>query len=152
MARFNCNIIPVEELASAVSVSVRTVQILGSLSKAVVERRASTGSRAFSVFLCLDARKFVLPISFTVRETIWPKKCAKPPPKNEILPIQLTCIAQKRLCLRSLNILYVAWNMFLLGFFFSFLPVHNFCLKFSFEPWLAQSGIISWTFSIFCAL
>ena len=69
---------------------MRAVQVLGSLSKGVVERRASTGSRAFSLFLCLDATKFVLPIAFTVTETIWPKKYAKPLRKNEKLLIQLT--------------------------------------------------------------
>ena len=33
---------------------------IGSLSKDVFERRSSTGSEAFSFFICLDANKFVL--------------------------------------------------------------------------------------------
>ena len=51
--------------------SVGRVYVLGSLSKDVFERRASTGSETFSLFICLDAKKFVLLSFFALIKTIY---------------------------------------------------------------------------------
>ena len=48
----------------------RSVEILGSLSKGVFERRTSTGSEVFSLLTCLDDIKFVFLSFFTVIEAI----------------------------------------------------------------------------------
>ena len=45
-------------------------RLQGSLSKGVFERRTSTGSKAFSLLICLDDIKFVLHSFFTLIETI----------------------------------------------------------------------------------
>ena len=82
------------------------MSVLRGLS--VLERRTSTGSEAFSLFTCLDDIKFVPLFFFTLTETIWLKIWAKPPLKNVKVHFRLTCIAQKRLCLKlpmsSLNL------------------------------------------------
>ena len=55
-------------------VSVVSVNgILGNLSKDVFERRTSTGSEAFSLFIRLDANKFVVIIFFSLIKTIYPR-------------------------------------------------------------------------------
>ena len=48
----------------------QTVEILSNLSKDVFERRISTGSEVFSLFICLDANKFVLLSFFSLIKTI----------------------------------------------------------------------------------
>ena len=45
-------------------------RLQGSLSKGVFERRTSTGSKAFSLLICLDDIKLVLHRFFTLIETI----------------------------------------------------------------------------------
>ena len=45
----------------------------GNLSKDVFERRTSTGSEAFSLFIRLDANKFVVIIFFSLIKTIYPR-------------------------------------------------------------------------------
>ena len=47
----------------------------------------STGSEAFSLFICLDANKFVLLSFFTIIETIYPKIGAKSLYKNAQSPL-----------------------------------------------------------------
>ena len=51
----------------------QTVEILTNLSKDVFERRTSTDSEAFSLFICLDANKFVLLSFFSLIKTIYPR-------------------------------------------------------------------------------
>ena len=46
---------------------------IGNLSKDVFERRTSTGSEAFSLFIRLDANKFVVIIFFSLIKTIYPR-------------------------------------------------------------------------------
>ena len=46
---------------------------LGSLSNRVFERRTSTGSETFFLFICLDANKFVLLSFFPLIKTIYPR-------------------------------------------------------------------------------
>ena len=61
------------------SARVRVVTI-GSLSKDVFERRTSTGSEAFSLFICLDTTKFVLLSFFSPMKTIYLRVSTKPQP------------------------------------------------------------------------
>ena len=51
---------------------------IGSLSKDVFERRTSTGSEAFSLFICLDTTKFVLLSFFSPMKTIYLRVSTKP--------------------------------------------------------------------------
>ena len=62
--------------------AIRTQQhaTLGSLSKDVFERRTSTGSEAFSLFICLDTTKFVLLSFFSPMKTIYLRVSTKPQP------------------------------------------------------------------------
>ena len=46
-------------------------KMIGNLSKDVFERRASTGSEAFSLFVYLDANKVVLPSFFSLITTLY---------------------------------------------------------------------------------
>ena len=52
----------------------------GNLSKDVFERRTSTRSEAFSLFIRLDANKFVVIIFFSLIKTIYPRIWTKPLP------------------------------------------------------------------------
>ena len=50
---------------------------LGTLSKDVFEPRTSTGSEAFSLFICLDTNKLVLLSFFSLLKTIYPRVSTK---------------------------------------------------------------------------
>ena len=63
--------------------------ITESVSTDVFERRTSIESKAFSLLICLDAIKFVLPSVFTLIETICPQIWAKPLPKNSESPLSV---------------------------------------------------------------
>jgi len=67
--------------------------LIGSLSKGVFERRASTGSEDFSVLIRLDAIKFVLLSFFTLVEMIYLKILAIPLLRNvkSSLSVALRC-------------------------------------------------------------
>ena len=54
------------------------MMIIGSLSKDVFEGRTSTGSEPFSLFICLDANKFVLLSFFSLIKRIYPRVSNKP--------------------------------------------------------------------------
>ena len=60
---------------------------LGSLSKDVFERRTSTGSEAFSLFICLDANKLVLLSFFSLLKTIYPRVSTKTLPNDAESPL-----------------------------------------------------------------
>ena len=66
--------------------NVRIVTI-ASLSKDVFERHTSTGSEAFSLFICLDANKFVLLTFFSLIKTIYPRVSTKPLPNDAKSPL-----------------------------------------------------------------
>ena len=51
------------------------------------ERRTSTGSEAFSLFICLDANKFVLLSVFSLIKTINPRVSTKPLPNDAKSPL-----------------------------------------------------------------
>ena len=55
------------------------LRLLGSLGKDVFERRTSTGSKVFSLTICLDAKKFVLLSFFSLIRTIYLRVSTKPP-------------------------------------------------------------------------
>ena len=60
---------------------------LGSLSKDVFERHTSTRSEAFSLFICLDANKFVLLSFFSLLKTIYPRVSTKTLPNDTKSPL-----------------------------------------------------------------
>ena len=61
--------------------------LLGSLSKDVFEGRTSTGSEPFSLFICLDANKFVLLSFFSLIKRIYPRVSNKPLPNDAKGPL-----------------------------------------------------------------
>ena len=50
-----------------------SLQNIGNLSKDVFERRTSTGSETFSLFICLDSNKSVLLSFFSLIKMIYPR-------------------------------------------------------------------------------
>ena len=81
-------------------------ELLGSLSKDVFERRTSTGSEAFFLFICLDAIKFSLLTFFSLLKTIYPRVLTKPLPNDakSLLPVDVH--RSKTLLLSSLKAPY----------------------------------------------
>ena len=63
------------------------LETLGSLSKDVFEGSTSTGSERFSLFICLDANKFVLLSFFSLMKRIYPRVSNKPLPNNAKGPL-----------------------------------------------------------------
>ena len=61
--------------------------LIGSFSKDVFERHTSTGSEAFSLFICLDADKFVLLSVFALKKAIYPRVSTKPLPNDAKSPL-----------------------------------------------------------------
>ena len=76
------------------------IQSLGTLSKDVFERRASTGSEAFSLFICLDANKLVLLSFFSPLKTIYPRVSTKPLPNDAKSPLPVDFSRSKTLLLK----------------------------------------------------
>ena len=76
------------------------IQSLGTLSKDVFERRASTGSEAFSLFICLDANKLVLLSFFSLLKTIYPRVSTKPLPNDAKSPLPVDFSRSKTLLLK----------------------------------------------------
>ena len=75
---------------------------LGSLSKDVFEQRTSTGSEAFSLFICFDTNKFVLLSFFSLIKTIYPRVSTKPLPNDAKSPLPVDDRRSKTRCLSSL--------------------------------------------------
>ena len=69
-------------IISVIKQYLQFLSLLGSLSKDVFERRMSIGSEAFSIFICLDADKFVLPSLFSLVKTIYPRVSTKQIPND----------------------------------------------------------------------
>ena len=82
----------------------RGKQLIGTLSKDVFERRTSTGSEAFSLFICLDANKLVLLRFFPLLKTIYPKVSTKPRPNDAKSPLPVDVRRSKTLLLKLPNI------------------------------------------------
>ena len=75
-------------------------QIIGNLSKDVFERRTSTGSEAFSLFICLDTTKFVLLSFFSPIKTIYLRVSTKPQPNAAKSPLPVDVCRSKTLLLK----------------------------------------------------
>ena len=82
---------------------------IGSLSKDVFERRTSTGSEAFSLFIYLDSNKFVLLSFFSLIMRIYSRVSTKPPPNDakRLLPVE---VRRSKTLLLKLPIFTPAWN------------------------------------------
>jgi len=76
---------------------------IGTLSKDVFERRTSTGSEAFSLFICLDANKLVLLSLFSLLKTIYPRVSTKPLPNDAKSPLPVDVRRSKTLLLKLPN-------------------------------------------------
>ena len=76
---------------------------IGSLSKDVFERRTSTGSEAFSLFICLDANKFVLLSVFSLIKTIYTRVSTKPLLTDVKSPLLVDVRRSKTLLLKLPN-------------------------------------------------
>ena len=72
----------------------------GSLSKDVFEWRTSAGSEAFSLFICLDANKFLLLSFFSLIKTIHPRVSTKPLPCDAKSPLPVEVRRSKTLLLK----------------------------------------------------
>ena len=85
--------------------------LLGTLSKDVFERRTLTGSEAFSLFICLDANKFVLLSFFSLIKTIYLRVSTEPLPNDAITPLPVDVRRSKTLLLK-LPIVVVVVRLF----------------------------------------
>ena len=77
--------------------------IIGTLSKDVFEARTSTGSEAFSLFICLDANKLVLLSFFSLLKTIYPRVSTKSFPSDAKSPLPVDVRRSKTLLLKLPN-------------------------------------------------
>ena len=73
---------------------------LGTLSKDVFEPRTSTGSEAFSLFICLDTNKLVLLSFFSLLKTIYPRVSTKSFPSDAKSPLPVDVRRSKTLLLK----------------------------------------------------
>ena len=77
---------------------------IGSLSKDVFEGRTSTGSEPFSLFICLDANKFVLLSFFSLIKRIYPRVSNKPLPNDAKGPLPVDVRRSTTLLLKLPNV------------------------------------------------
>ena len=75
----------------------------GSLSKDVFERRTSTGSEAFSLYICLDANKFIFLNFFSLIKRIYPRVSTEPLPDDAKSPLPVDVRCSKTLLLKLPN-------------------------------------------------
>ena len=76
---------------------------IGSLSKDVFEGRTSTESEPFSLFICLDANKFVLLSFFSLMKRIYPRVSNKPLPNDAKGPLPVDVRRSTTLLLKLPN-------------------------------------------------
>ena len=79
------------------------LEIIGSLSSDVFERRTSTGSEPFSLLVSLDATVFILPSVLILIETICPKICSKSRLKSAKRPLPVDVRRSKTSLLKLPN-------------------------------------------------
>ena len=79
--------------------------LIGTLSKDVFEPRTSTGSEAFSLFICLDANKLVLLSFFSLLKTIYLRVSTKPFPSDAKSPLPVDVRRSKTLLLKLPNLI-----------------------------------------------
>ena len=85
---------------------VNKIEAIGNLSKHVFERCTSTGSKAFSSFLCLDANKFSLLTFSSLIKTLYPRVLTKPLPNDAKRSLPVDVRRSKTLLLKLPNL----WN------------------------------------------
>ena len=78
--------------------------VIGSLNKDVFERRTSTGSEAFSLFIFLGANKFVWLSFFSLIKTIYQRVSTKPLPNDEKSPLPVDVRRSKTPLLKPPNV------------------------------------------------
>ena len=76
---------------------------IGSLSKDVFEGHTSTESEPFSLFICLDANKFVLLSFFSLMKRIYPRVSNKPLPNDAKGPLPVDVRRSTTLLLKLPN-------------------------------------------------
>ena len=76
---------------------------IGSLSTDVFEGRTSTESEPFSLFICLDANKFVLLSFFSLMKRIYPRVSNKPLPNDAKGPLPVDVRRSTTLLLKLPN-------------------------------------------------
>ena len=76
------------------------INSLRSLSKDVYERRTSTGSEAFSLYICLDSNKFVFLSFFSLIKRMYPRVSTKPLPNDAKSPLPVVVRRSKMLLLK----------------------------------------------------
>ena len=76
---------------------------IGSLSKDVFKGRTSTESEPFSLFICLDANKFVLLSFFSLMKRIYPRVSNKPLPNDAKGPLPVDVRRSTTLLLKLPN-------------------------------------------------
>ena len=102
--------------------------MLGTLSKDIFERRTSTGSQPFSLFICLDANKLVLLSFFSLLKTIYPRVSTKPLPNDAKSSLPVDVRRSKTLLLKLPIIFFPLVSHFAL------------CAKLPHLPSLAHKG------------
>ena len=91
--------------------------MLRNLSKDVFEGRTSTGSEPFSLFICLDANKFVLLSFFSLMKRIYPRVSNKPLPNDAKGPLPVDVRPSTTLLLKLyLDIRTLTHKLILLSF------------------------------------
>ena len=77
--------------------------LLGTLSKDVFEGHTSTGSEAFSLYICLDANKFIFLNFFSLIKRIYPRVSTEPLPDDAKSPLPVDVRCSKTLLLKLPN-------------------------------------------------
>ena len=102
----------IQQMMMSRPVEVAVAPKTGTLSKDVFERRTSTGSEAFSLFICLDANKLVLLSFFSLLKTIYPRVSTKPLPNDAKSPLPVDVRRSKTLLLKLPNVSILSSLMF----------------------------------------
>ena len=107
-------------------VEVAVAPKIGSLSKDVFEGRTSTGSEPFSLFICLDANKFVLLSFFSLMKRIYPRVSNKSLPNDAKGPLPVDVRRSTTLLLKLPNVSILS-SLFIFSHTrdFAFTPLQN---------------------------
>ena len=82
------------------TIEVTCLYVTRELKQRRFERRTSTGSEAFFLFICLDAIKFSLLTFFSLLKTIYPRVLTKPLPNDAKSPLPVDVRRLKTLLLK----------------------------------------------------
>ena len=78
-----------EKRKHELSFELQSPRVFEKRSKSSNVLSKSTGNEPFSLQICLDAVKFVLPSVFTLKETTCPRICSKSRPKRAKSPLPI---------------------------------------------------------------